>query len=249
MQEERCSYCFNMKPLAEFSFEHIWPNGLGGDYLPAPWNTGKVCRTCNNIAGRFVDGEFMKSWFGSHERASAARDYRDPSDPKKVIEPPTYMGPFDHEDLRPDEVAEMWIGPAGAHMIHIRPADPDPVWAVYAGGKPTRNRARWGFAFLAFTSAQDYWVTSALLSFEQHFALARRVSLNSNTPPGFDEVDDTDADQARLMRVARSVIGGAKVNFQINVDVGNRLLAKVALGLGREILGNDFPGYTLCGNA
>ena len=90
--ERRCSYCGRTKLIAEFNLEHIWPDALGGDALPPPWLTEKVCARCNELSGRFVDGEFIKSWFISHERSNAAREYLDWSQPERNWLPLSYMG-------------------------------------------------------------------------------------------------------------------------------------------------------------
>jgi HNH endonuclease len=72
-----CVYCEQDKPEEEFDLEHIWPDALGGDLLPALFQTNDVCQRCNNLAGLFVDGAFLKSWFGQAERATGAYDYVD----------------------------------------------------------------------------------------------------------------------------------------------------------------------------
>ena len=220
----RCSYCGHRKPYADFSYEHIWPDGVGGDHLPSPWKTENVCQRCNSLSGQFVDGEFIKSWFGSHERAASADLYRDPKDPNKGSHPLRYMGPIEHAELRKDEVAEMWLGPCGAHCIHIRPRN-EPLWDAYAGGKPSRKRADWGTAFLALTSTEHYWIVASVLAFQKHFRRADRVVINIDPPSGFEPpfsaIDPVNANQARMLRVARS-IGEAAAS-------GNRVASRITL--------------------
>jgi len=79
-----CIYCAMKNADDEFSDEHIWPDALGGDFLPADvWRTNDVCRRCNSLSGVFVDGAFIRSWLGNAERSSGARDH--------PIPPPTEL--------------------------------------------------------------------------------------------------------------------------------------------------------------
>ena len=185
MEEQRtCSYCFRAKPISEFSYEHIWPEGLGGDHLPSLWQTKNVCGRCNNLAGLFVDGEFIKSWMGSSERSAGDLDFLDPSNPERGKLSLFYMGFLTSAKTLPDEVAEFWLGPCGAHIVHIRPKH-EPLWDTYAGGKPSRKRSDWGSAYLALTSMERFWIIASVTGFHNHFKYARRFVTNMNTPQGF----------------------------------------------------------------
>lgn len=239
----RCSYCFQTKPASEFSDEHIWPDALGGDPVGGPWRTDKVCGRCNSLSGQFVDGEFIKSWFVSHERAESALDFLDPAKPDKAVLPLTYMGPFSDPALKSDEVAEFWLGPCGAHIVHIRPKD-EPHWDVYAGGRPAKKKGEWGSAFLTLTSQERLWIIASVLSFHKHFRHAERSVVNMSTPKGFSPpfrpVDPADGEQARRLDVARRAQDGVHVHVNVRRDLGTRFLAKLALGVGREVLGETF---------
>jgi hypothetical protein len=244
-----CSYCCGKKHVSEFSYEHIWPDGVGGDNLPPPWQTYNVCERCNNLSGLFVDGEFIRSWFGSNERAAGGLEFVDPAAPEKSRLPLNYMGPITHLELQNDEVAEFWIGPCGAHVIHIRPKH-EPLWDTYAGGKPSRKRLDWGSAYLTLTSTERFWIVASVFAFHNHFRRAERFVTNMPAPQGFSPpfsvIDPQDADQARKVRIAGSIgdtaSRGEKVRVRVAVktDIGSRLLTKLALGLGRELLGESF---------
>lgn len=251
--KRRCSYCGRWKPTAEFNLEHIWPDALGGDALPQPWLTNKVCARCNELSGRFVDGEFIKSWFISHERSNAAREYLDVARPQQNWLPLSYMGVLPHPELRDDEVAEVWLGPCGDHIVHVRPKQ-EPIWDVYAGGKPTRKRSDWGSAFMSLCSEELFWIWTAVNSFHRHFRRADRFVLNMNMPQGFTppfgELNDADPEHARLKRIARSMEttrrDGQMVGLKaaMRLDLSGRFLTKVALGIGREVLGEAFLDTT-----
>jgi hypothetical protein len=240
-----CSYCFGKKHVSEFSYEHVWPDALGGDHLPSLWQTNNVCERCNNLSGLFVDGEFIKSWFVSNERASGALEFVDPTAPEKSRLPLNYMGPITNPELQSDEAAEFWIGPCGAHVIHIRPKH-EPLWDTYAGGKPSRKRLDWGSAFLTLTSTEHFWIIASVFAFHNHFRRAERFVTNMPTPQGFSAIDLQNADQARKVRIATSVGDAASrdekipVRVAVKMDLGSRFLVKLALGLGRELLGESF---------
>ena len=51
------------KSDSEFSLEHIWPDKLGGALCSSLFKTRDVCKRCNNVAGVFIDGAFIKSAF------------------------------------------------------------------------------------------------------------------------------------------------------------------------------------------
>jgi ribosomal protein L30 len=56
-----CIYCDREKADGDFSDEHIWPDALGGDFLPPEiWRTNDVCGQCNSLSGVFVDGSFIR---------------------------------------------------------------------------------------------------------------------------------------------------------------------------------------------
>lgn len=237
-----CSYCLRSKPGSEKSDEHIWPQSLGGDPLGAPWRTMNVCQRCNSLAGQFVDAAFVKSMIGLFERASGVEEYLDPTAPEKTVVPYVHMGTADHEELKEDEVADIWVGPAGSVVIHIRPKHDD-VWNTYAGGKPTRKRSESGHAYLGFRSGDPFWAGATFWSFQRQFKTAYRTLLNADTPkvePALTPLDANDPEQARHVRIARSFDGGVKAQAVISIDNGSRLLAKVALGLGRETLGDGY---------
>ncbi len=248
-EQRRCTYCLNSKALSEFNREHIWPDGLGGNALPKPWITQNVCSRCNELSGRFVDGEFIKSWFIAHERSNAAREYMDIKRPEANWLPLSYIGLLPHSDLGENEVADVWLGPCGDHIVHIRPKQ-EPSWDTYVGGKPTRKRLEWGSAFLQLCSEEPFWIWAAVNSFHRHFKLANRYVLNMNKPQGFSppfsDLDPNNADQVRRASIARFLQNKAQVGEQVrtktihNMDFGKRFLSKLALGIGREFLGEAF---------
>jgi len=243
-----CIYCGCEKPDEEFSDEHIWPDALGGDFLPRDvWRTDDVCQKCNSISGVFVDGAFIRSWIGQAERSSDSHEYLVGRGKPAAI-PLHYLGPIKDVPLPAGHVADFWAGPCGANIVHIRPDDGDEQWTTYAGGDPRGKKSKAGRAYMALTSEDEFWIAVSLLSFHRHFDRAERFVVNMGIPANwpFKEPDRFDAVQAEDMKVVDAVTGASRTGKQIHlqpvisVDVGNRMLAKLGLAVGYKLLGAAF---------
>lgn len=246
----RCIYCWLYKADQAFSDEHIWPDALGGDFLSSLWRTADVCQTCNSMSGVFVDGAFIKSWMGNAERAAGSREYLSRSLPGRGILPLDYLGRLQDAPISSDQVAELWSGPCGANIIHIRPSDSNDDWATYAGGDPRTKKPMAGRAYIVLTSEEPFWIVVSLASFKAHFKKAERLVVNMNVPPqwfgSFKNVDRTNKMQLDDMRVVDEVIAAGRAGqfirarVSISRDLGNRFLAKLALAIGYKLLGEPF---------
>lgn len=243
-----CIYCGIDKNDDEFSDEHIWPDALGGDFLPSLWRSNDVCSRCNSISGVFVDGAFIKSWMGTAERSTGAREYLSPTRPGAGVLPLNYIGQLTDVEPSSGEVAELWVGPCGANIIHVRPANED--FGTYAGGDPRLKKKNAGRAYMALTSQELFWVLTSLASFKKHFSKAERFVTNMEIPPqwlkSFRPPDVNDPVQASDMIIVNSVVRTTartdmvKVRARIDPTAGDRFLAKVALGFGYSLLGAKF---------
>ena len=245
---KRCLYCGLEKPVDDFSDEHIWPDALGGDYLPREiWRTDEVCRRCNSISGLFVDGSFIRSWMGQAELSSGSLEYLAGS-AKPAAMPLNYIGPIQNVPTPPGHIADYWAGPCGANIIHIRPDDGDEQWVSYAGGDPKAKKAKAGRAYMALTTEDEFWILVSLLSFRRHFSRAEQFIVNADFPPEweFKKPDHNDPVQAEDMKTVDAVVNhgraGSKLHSQIaiRVDLGSRMLAKLGLAVGYNLLGPDF---------
>lgn len=245
-----CIYCGQDKPEGEFSDEHIWPDGLGGSQLEHFWRTDAVCRSCNNASGVYVDGAFIRSWFGNAERATGARDYLSLTNPVAGVLPLDYVGRLEDAPVREGFITELWLGPCGARIVHIHPDVGDEDWGGYAGGNPRQKKKTAGNAYLSFTSEEPYWILATLAAFKAHFKLAKRIVLNAALTPTlkqrFFEVDWQDADQAADKPIIDYVIAAGRNDemlrgtLRIPLNLGARFLAKLALGVGFKLFGGAF---------
>ncbi len=247
---KECLYCGKWKSNQDFSDEHIWPDALGGNFLPRTWRTHDVCGSCNSASGVFVDGAFIKSWLGAAERASSVEEYLLSDNPINVIVPLNYMGVLPDIPTPTGETAELWLGPCGSTIIHLRPSDKEEVWGPYAGGDPRLKKSRAGRAYLSFATAEEFWIIVCLNSFRAHFKLARRFVVNADLPKEWrslaSTVDRTDPQQAADLKLIDPLTTDRKRDEWVHaspvvaVDVGHRMLAKVALALGYNLLGSKF---------
>ena len=245
-----CIYCEEEKPKEQFSTEHIWPQALGGDTLPEFWQTNEVCGQCNNLSGLFVDGAFLKSWFGFAERSTDSL-YAESKRPLKLVLPLSYLGKVEDVPIEEGLVAEFWTMPCGANIVHIRLDDKEELWDTYAGGDPrlSNKRNNAGRVYVALTSEEPFWIVTTLASVKSHFKKASRFVMNMEIPEGlasFSAVDRNEESQAKDIVTVQAIIDIAakqqslRNSITVPVDVGNRLLAKLGLAVGYHLLGKPF---------
>lgn len=246
-----CIYCGTDKEDSEFSDEHIWPDALGGDHLPDFWRTDQVCRSCNSASGLYVDGVFIKGFAGAAERTSDAYSYIAKSEPARVVVPLDYLGYLVDVSTTTAEVAEYWVGPCGAHVVHFRPGDIEDQWSTFASGDPRLGRkvATAGRAYLSVASSDLFWVEVCLSTFKAHFKKAVHYVTNVELRPQdspLKEPDRTDPVVAQDMTVVESIDRAAKVGksiktrLKIRNDAGDRFMAKLALALGYKLFGQAY---------
>lgn len=242
----RCIYCGLRKAEEEFSDEHIWPEALGGDFLPPFWRTDDVCRVCNNRSGLFVDGAFIKSFFVSGERAYDGLEYLDPDKPTGML-PLNYLGTIQDIVSKEGEVADFWVCAPGANIVHFRNADERGNWAAYAGGDPRRAKA--GRIVFGLTSTHPYWLCTAISSVKRHFPKAEKFVTNLELPPTakhFKEINvqipQQLADLEYFKEIEASSVQGRKLHMRVAIDAGadTRFLAKLALATGYKLFGPQF---------
>ncbi len=240
-----CIYCDINKSEEQFSDEHIWPDALGGDFLPKDvWRTDDVCQSCNSLSGLFVDGSFIRSFIGQSELSSGSHEYLAG---KKAVAAISldYLGPIREVPVPSGCIAEYWAGPCGANIIHIRPDDGDEQWVSYAGGSPKAKKSKAGRAYMALASDVEFWIYVALESFRQHFDRAERFVVNADVPNHwpFKVPDRLDPIQAEDMKTVDAILDKGRtgswfrVQATVPLNAGHRMLAKVALGVGYKVFG------------
>ena len=237
-----CTYCLGTRGDTALTQEHVWPAALGGRLAPPTFQTPRVCKTCNNLAGQFVDAAYLKSWFVKNEAISAQQLF-DPDQPRASSL--MYMGFENSFPTAEGEVCERWIGPAGDHVYHIHTKD-DARWETVAGGDfIKRRKSDGGRAYIVLTSNVEYWAVTSLLSFAAWFPFATRrcITQIGGTVPDFGVMwrDQEPVSEREATEIAyiRGRPDGEQVlaNIPVQVDFADRFLAKLSLGLADSILG------------
>lgn len=243
--EPFCIYCAGLRRDTRLTLEHIWPQALGGAFAPDLFKSRWVCSRCNSLAGLWVDGAFLKSWFISHELSNSGRTYLDPSEPG--IAPPMYMGVDQQFPVHDGDVAELWMGAGGDSIHHVHLAD-DEKWYGFAGGDLIRRKVDLGRAYLMLRSESQYWAAVSLKSFDAFVPGARHFSateLIGARGPVIDrlipEAEATPKETAELAWI-RGVPAGTphKASFSHRLDFSQRFLAKLALGVGSNLFSADY---------
>lgn len=248
----RCIYCNADVPTASLTDEHIWPDALGGDELGPFWRT-RVCRRCNNISGIYVDGAFIRSWFGTAERATDFDAYLSPAEPQRARRTFQYLGTIPNFG-DPQIIVDYWVGPCGVHVMHFRPANEIELWDKYAGGDPrnANRQAEAGVAYLAMTSSVLFWQQVAIASFHHQFSKAKRYCITVVDPVLADKVDvpclgDPLIDAQLAFCEATLRADKVQVRATIDTSLGGRFQAKLALALGYGLFGAVFGSTTYAG--
>jgi hypothetical protein len=236
-----CIYCLSEKPQTEFTLEHVFPGALGGKLCSDLFKTRDVCGRCNNIAGLFVDGAFVKGYLHAAGVALPMQEYLDPRRPDS-ISPLIYMGRLNGLALPHNEICEMWIGPCGVQYYHIHEQD-DPRWDGFAGGDPIARKADPGRVYIGLTTVQPDWVGLAFRSaadfFEESQRYAPNVAFQADpaAKPLLHPMDPSASEEA-----ARILAMPNQKNMGVVIDPGfdQRFSAKAALALGYKIFGTAF---------
>ncbi|XUX08611.1 HNH endonuclease [Aminobacter sp. BA135] len=244
--QRRCIYCGRALADEMFrSIEHVWPKSIGVDRPPEIFVSKSVCDPCNHLCGLFVDGPFSKSWFITNEKLNSDFCFLDPEKPTATSL--AYMGQLKDFPVEPGWVCDNWSGPSGEHIYHLRPAS-EPIWDTYVGGNPKRQKKKSeaGRAYIHLTADDDFWLFVGISSFHKHFTRSRRFCLTS-VDSDFDGADvifpPPDMDDPIVRKDVEYIRGKSSVNIvssQIDLGFADRFLCKLALGLGSNIIGEEF---------
>lgn len=236
-----CAYCGKEKAEDELTQEHVIPKAIGGNLLPTnPFLLNSVCKRCNNVAGTYIDGPFIKNWLVQNSKTENIYKYADIS--KNPILPLRYMGPCNELSYE-DKICELWLGPAGDTIYHFHLQYPDEPDISPMVGVPTyarRDEIDYGFAFLFISSNNPVWHPTIVLSFSEYFKKSIIYLGNGPTPKGgrFSKIP---IELEFLHKKLRSMGGKQhEISLKMRIDYGDRFMAKVALGIGCLLLNSSF---------
>jgi hypothetical protein len=242
MAQFRCIYYGHQKDEADRSLEHIWPDGLGGDWAPDFFHTRDVCGRCNNLLGQFVDGEFQRSFFAGVEQSQGALAFIDTAKPRAL--PLVYMGAFP-EAPSDTEICESWLGARGERIFFFHVKDRED-FVGFAGGDPMRRGTTdGGRVYLGFSRANLFWVLTAIQSVRKTF---KKGEFRLLTGTDSKELGAACAPESQQSEKDRSYIGrlleqrSAHTRMTMQLDHGMRFQCKLALGFGHALFGPTFAG-------
>jgi hypothetical protein len=242
-QMKRCIYCDREKHDKEFSQEHILPRSIGGVLMPKnPFSTNEVCERCNNISGFFIDAPFTKSWIINNYRSSNSKKFATIT-PQTIL-PLSYMGIM--KDVKyDDKLCENYLGPNGDVIYHFHKPYDEEFDTLNIVGLPPHLKNKSldeGFVFIFIRSNNPVWLPTVLNSFISHFKKSIQYLGNGPTPniPGTN-FQDIPTELVNLHKELLSLQGKEhKVTVTMDIGLGDRFLAKLALGLGCIFLNETF---------
>ena len=241
MNKSKCLYCNEEKSHSEYSLEHIFPDALGGSLFSKEFKTRNVCRRCNSISGLFIDGAFIKNFFSQNDRSQAFLSYANLEKPAPM--PLSYFGELNNFVGKDDEICEVWFGPYGGIVYHVR-KKADSRYDTMIGGNPIDNKKSNGWIGIFPQNSDSYWNTVLLLSCKNHFSKARKLSCSIKINPQSEHdayFEKSTKEEAYLLKFFSSM-SGKEHPSRITVQIGfeQRFLSKLALGLGYNLFGDKF---------
>lgn len=240
----KCIYCKVEKEQADFSFEHIIPQFLGGAQAPDNLKTNCVCQRCNSTLGLFVDASFEKDFLVYNELQGMAYAFFNPNKPTAF--PLTNMAhsEFNPPGMQDDEVCERWLGPFGEQVYWVRPKDERMYW--YAGGNPITAKKMETRAYYMWAEASQKNPTITWLTFQDSF-VGRKIKkimltqIDGADPRdiGFSEPDELDVRRTEYFR--RMCRNGKTKKGRIPMYLNNhiRFMSKLAVGLSHVLFGEE----------
>jgi len=238
-----CLYCDREKLKEEFSKEHILPKAIGGNITPInPFVIHNVCERCNKLSGLYIDAPFIRNWFTNNNRADNARKFINLS--ADTILPLHYMGVLKSVKYG-NKICENWLGPTGDCIYHFHesyPKELDVPPLIGAPLTPFRNKIDYGFAFIFIRSNNPEWHPVILKSFTEHFKNSILYLGNGPTPKilGFSDITSKLCSIHEKLKGMLSKNKFHEIEFTIEINYGDRFLAKIALGIGSIILNESF---------
>lgn len=239
-----CVYCGQNKLTNQLSDEHIIPRSIGGATdINNPLKIKNVCKKCNNTVGMFVDYALTGNWFMYNYHASVIKKYATLNQDTAL--PLKYMGvckEYNYENY----ICDLYLGPAGDQIFHFHPPfDSRKKMIAPVVGIPPHERndiSDKGFAFLFVASNNPFWHPIILNSYLKTLEGAKLYlgNVEPMTYKGYS-FDNFSVDYQDIFdKISSSINNEKKTNFSLELNPGDRFLAKICLGMGALILDESF---------
>ena len=241
MKSTKCLYRNWSKCNDEFSQEHVLPQSIGGNIkLSNPFVLSNVCANCNSLAGLYVDGPYIRTWFTQSDKSRFALKYLDIE--SKSIVPLRFIGVLSDYKYK-DKICEVWGGPTGDTIFHFHtPYPSEPNKPSYIGVPPLLRKEiiDYGFTFLFVRSNNPLWYPVIFNSFAYHFNNSVNYLGNGLTPNG-GGFKDIPSNLEKLKNELKDKLRRELVvGFSFDHGFDTRFLAKSALGFGALLLKKEF---------
>lgn len=238
-----CLYCNKEKKDEEFSKEHVLPKAVGGAISPVnPFSITDVCRKCNNLSGRFIDGPFIKEYSMSGFKATNALEFIKLS--SNTVIPFFCFGEI--EDLKLNErICEYWHGPNEDSIYHFhKPYPQEDNLPSVVGVPPTVNPKDIdpGFTFIFLHTNNPNWEVAIYNSLKATFKNSVFYVGNRPSPRGgiFATIPKSLKSLHEKLKAKQAQSHRYKFSIKPNNKIEDRFYAKMALGLGSIVLGASY---------
>lgn len=237
-----CIYCTNK--INKSSLEHIVPDALGGSLLDSRFKTRRVCERCNNLLGLYADGLYIKSFFSLSNKWLSIN--KEVLKTKPTNYPLLYFGYLDIDNKMGFEHCELWISPCKGRIFHFH-NNKDEGYYSYAGGNPISRKKTPSLALFVSTTTKQELLILGLNSFYKHFQKVERVVSHIEFKEGIptklgrypNNFESTWTNWYHE-KIEKGCNNKHKCNFSIQLGYADRMLAKIALGLGGNLFGEPF---------
>ncbi len=242
MTAKKCIYCKEV--LKKASLEHIVPAALGGTLLDSQFKTRSVCARCNSLLGLFVDGLYIKSFFSLSNKWLGINKEVLKTSPTTF--PLLYFGYLDVDKKLGFENCELWISPCKGRVFHFHNNNGKEFYG-YAGGDPRSRKSSPGVALFVNTTDDIELLELGLRSYYKHFSKSERVvshiDFQNEIPPKLGRLPNTK--ETEWIEWYHDEIGTKcknrhKCSFSIQIGYSDRMMAKIALGVGFNLFGEDY---------
>lgn len=238
----KCIYCNLDKEAKEFSLEHIFPTSLGGKKLNNNlFKTRKVCKVCNNEMGLLVDALFLKSFFVKASMSNDYLRYVDFNDHKSTL-PFIYMGK-NESVIHPDyDYCDYWNWAGGSRVFHFHNNYLE-NFQSFSGGNPIRQKKKKtaGETYLVSSTNNRIWIKKLLLSFKEYFKYTKRFSTNIEIQNDNKILNIPNKQQQSIINNLQGLADRVVIsNIVLQMGFEVRFLAKIALALGDNLLGDQY---------
>lgn len=239
----KCLYRNWSKCNNNFTQEHVLPQAIGGNINPVnPFSINNVCKSCNSLAGLYIDGPFIRSWYTQMDRARFGIKFLNLE--SKPVVPLSYWGVSEDFSYK-DKICEIWLGPTGDTIFHFHEPYPEEQDKPYFIGIPPyikEAKIDHGFTFLFMRSNNPIWHPVIINSYLAHFNKSINYFGNVKVSDR-DVIKNVPNELTSLKEEIVTLLRGKKklnMNFKTNEDFDSRFLGKLALGFGTLNLKKGF---------